>query len=357
MKFGFVFQKDSHYKAVQATAMRILRQYPTAQEQFFAIDAQFSDGNLPINVLCLDIDDLDILSDCDFLFCCLGGYLLNKVIKRHQQTQTKIISLFPGVVSHYQLDAFISRFNADQVWLNCPADYELYTKLCQVFGVQNNGILYGASWFTDVPYYGSTNDGNTIFFEQTQIIANIKTAKDIEKQLSNFIQQHPSKPFLYKMRQNAYNEHLMEIRQQLTKFVNVKVVDHLTINDISYADTYISVSSSAIIEGVLLSRQCWLLSKHHLNDDAKEIFKDSNIFLDLPNQTMNLDWCKNRVYAPTNSIKLDTVTKQHQVHFNRRSLAHIVGYLLLIVCFYPKMFRLCFQKNKLKSIQKSLEYL
>lgn len=352
-----MFQKDSHFKAAYATAMRVGQQYPQAQGQFFALNAQFGDGDLPIDVLRVDIDGLEALSDCDFLFCCLGGYLLNKVIKYYQQTQTKIISLFPGIVSHYQLDAFISRFNADQVWLNCPADFELYTHLCRVFGVKNNGILYGASWFIDIPSRQPQINSSIIFFEQTQVINNLKTAKEVQQQLGDVIQKNPNKPFIYKMRHNVYNEYLAEIRQYVGKFQNVTVVDDLTIDDISHADTYISISSSAIIEGVLLGKQCWLLSQSYLNDDAIEIFKDSYIFLDLPSQTLNLNWVNSRIYSPKKSFDVNGVIKQQSIHFKKRSLIHIIGWLAFVAWQHPKIWRLCFQKRKLKSIQKSLEYL
>lgn len=353
-----MFQKDSHFKAVYATSMRVCQQYPKAQGQFFAVDAQFGDDDLPIDVLRVGIGELDILGDCDFLFCCLGGYLLNKVIKYYQQTQTKIISLFPGVVSHYQLDAFISRFNADQVWLNCRADYELYTKLCQVFGVKNNGILYGASWFIDIPSQQSHINSSTIFFEQTQIINNLKIARQVKQQLGEIIQNNPNRPFIYKMRHNVYNEYLAEIRQYVGSFQNVAVVDDLTIEDISDADTYISISSSAIIEGVLLGKQCWLLSRSYLNNDAIEIFKDSHIFLDSPtNQAPNLNWVNSRICPPKNSFDISNMIKQQSIHFKKRSLVHIIGWLICMTWQYPKIWQLCFQNRKLKSIQKSLEYL
>lgn len=337
--------------------MRVCQQYPKAQGQFFAIDAQFGDDDLPIDVLCVDIGELDVLNDCDFLFCCLGGYLLNKVIKYYRQTQTKIISLFPGIVSHYQLDAFISRFNADQVWLNCRADYELYTKLCQVFGVKNNGILYGASWFIDIPSQQSHTNSSTIFFEQTQIINNLKIARQVKQRLGEIIQNNPNKPFIYKMRHNIHNEYLAEIRQYVGSFQNVAVVDDLTIENISDADTYIAISSSAIVEGVLLGKQCWLLSQSYLNNDAIEIFKNSHIFLDSPNQTINLNWVNNRIYLPKNSFDANSVIKQQPIHFKKRSLMYIIGWLARVVWQYPKIWQLCFQKRKLKSIQKSLEYL
>lgn len=338
--------------------MRVCQQYSQAQGQFFAINAQFGDDDLPIDVLRVGIDELDVLGDCDFLFCCLGGYLLNKVIKYYQQTQTKIISLFPGIVSHYQLDAFISRFNADQVWLNCPADFELYTNLCRVFGVKNNGILYGTSWFVDVPSQQSHINSSIIFFEQTQVIDNLKTAKRVKQQLGDVIQKNPNKPFIYKMRHNVYNEYLVEIRQYVDKFKNVIVVNDLTIDDISYADTYIAISSSALVEGILLGKQCWLLSRSYLNDDAIEIFENSNIFLDYPtNQTPNLNWVNGRIYPPKNSFDMSNVIKQQSIHFRKRSLVHIIGWLICVAWQYPKIWQLCFQKRKLKSIQKSLEYL
>lgn len=352
-----MFQKDSHFKAVQATAMRVCQQYPQANWQFFAIDAQLGYSNLPVDVLYINMGNLDILDDCDYLVCCLGGYLLNKVIRKFQHTSTKIISLFPGVVSHYQLEAFISRFNADQVWLNCSADFELYVTLCKVFGVKNNGVLYGASWFIDIFSHQSQANSSIVFFEQTQVIDDIVTAKKVQQQLSDIIQKQPNKTFIYKMRHNVYNEYLAEIRQYVGSFKNAIVVDDLMMGDIACADTYISISSSAIVEGILLGKQCWLLSKSYLNSDAKEIFEDSHIFLDLPNQTLNLNWVNDRICPPKLTFNVIDVIKQHSIHFEKRSLIHIVGWLSFVVWHYPKMWKLFFQQKKLKSIQKSLEYL
>lgn len=353
MKFGFVFQKDSHYKAVQATATRILKQYPMAQGQFFAIDAQFGNDDLPSDTLRVDIDGLEAFSDCDFLVCCLGGYLLNRVIDAYQHSDAKVIALFPGIVSHYQLDAFISRFNADQVWLNCPADYELYAKLCQVFGVRNNSILYGASWFVDMPRQPS-GSGGTIFFEQTQIINNAKTAQQIESQLIDIIKKNPDKLFIYKLRQNIHNDYLVMIRQRLTQFANVQMVSVLSDEMIVNSDTFLSISSSAVVEGLLLGKRSFLLGKRYLDVDGLEFFKKSNLFL---NAKPNPNWLRNRVLAPTSVVMIETVVKQSLKKFNQRSYGLVLCKIVLLARYCPKLLRMIGELDRIKAIQKSLEYL
>lgn len=351
MKLGFVFQKDSHLKAVQATALRLSQQYANAEIQFYALDSDIEVGQ--IDAVNITTAELQAIQDCDYLISCLGGYLLNKLIAQFADSDTKIIALFPGIVSHYQLDAFISRFNADQVWLNCPADFKLYADLCQTFGVKNNGILYGASWFMDVPNNLNCS-GGIIFFEQTQIINDTKTAQQVELQLIDIIQKNFDKPFIYKLRQNIHNDHLVTIRKHLAQFANVQMVGVLSDEMVANADTFLSISSSAVVEGLLLGKQCFLLDKQYLDVDGLEFFKKSNLFL---NAKPNSNWLKSRVFAPVSRVMLETISKRLPKKFNQRSFGVIMCKIVLLMWHYPKLFVLIGKSNRIIAIQKSLEYL
>lgn len=360
MKLGFVFQKDSHLKAVQATALRLSYQYQNAEIQFYALD---SDIEIQINqtdATNISTSELPLIQDCDYLICCLGGYLLNKVITQFAKSNTKVIALFPGIVSHYQLDAFISRFNADQVWLNCQADYDLYVKLCQVFGVKNNGILYGIAWFFDktacTHNYQKSNP-STIFFEQTQIISNPAMAQTIEQKLIKFIQDQPNKLFIYKMRENIHSDYLVRMRQNIAQFNNVKMLSHLLDDDICQADTYLTVSSSAVIEGILLHKQCYLLDGSILTPDAQEVFGKSGLFLNKLDDTVKSQWISQRVHMPTNQVTLSGITKQVQSRFDKRNVSKITLWLGLLMYYYPKLWNVIVSRSKLKAIQKALEYI
>lgn len=358
MKLGFVFQKDSHLKAVQATALRLGRQYQDADVCFYSVNADIQIQQPDhLNIVHLNIQTLQMMQECDYLICCLGGYLLNKVVRQFTGTDTKIISLFPGVVSHYQLDAFISRFNADQVWLNCRADYEFYAKLCQVFGVRNNGVLYGASWFNELHCSSKHTTPSTIFFEQTQVILDDKMAWQVQNQLTDIIQQTPTKPFIYKLRQNIHNNHLGQIRQALSTFNNVVMRDELSDDEICQADTYLSISSSAIFEGLLLGKQCYLLSQSYLDKDTKEIFGNSQIFLDKPNQSLNDDWFDDRVCLPILHEIRHITKNQAFAHFSKRSFGRIAVWVMCMVAYYPKLWRIATIKGRDRAIQKSLEYV
>lgn len=354
MKIGFVFQKDSHYKAVQATATRILEQYPNAQGRFFALSAD--DEQSCRHTALVDLDTLHTMQDCQYLICCLGGYLLNKVIRAYHDTDTRVIALFPGIVSHYQLDAFISRFHADQVWLNCPADYELYARLCTVFGVKNNGILYGSAWFADMSQCptDSKGEGGTIFFEQTQIIHDAKTAQQIELQLCETIQKNPNKPFVYKLRQNIHNEYLSKMRERISRFANVQMVSVLSDGDMQRADTFLSISSSAVIEGLLLGKQSVLLNKCYLDEDALEFFGGSRLFL---NNTPDSGWLKSRVTRPASRVMLASIAKQSVCQFDKRNHWAIVLKIICLAWYFPKLLKLLGKQHKIKAIQKSLEYV
>jgi len=170
VKIAFVFKKDSHFKAVKSTALRICAQY-NCEATFIGIDSEFIYSQESLSVIYIPKENLDSLSKYDYIIACLGGYLLNCIIAILKDTNTKVISIFPGIVSHYQLDAFISRLNADQVWLNSKADFELYDKICKLMKVDNNSVLYGMPWIdleliSESKLRNSCKSGDVIFFEQ-----------------------------------------------------------------------------------------------------------------------------------------------------------------------------------------------
>lgn len=359
MKLGFVFQRDSHLKAVQATALRMSAQFPDAQIRFYGIDSN-PKLRQDANALDISINSLEQLSDCDYLICCLGGYLLNKVIKQYQNSETKVIALFPGVVSHFQLDAFISRFNADQVWLNCPTDEKFYKALCKVFDVKNNGILYGACWVNAIDLCSKTDlskSDTSIFFEQTQIVTNGEVANRLQEQLLRIFQSNPQKQYLYKTRNNLHNEYLSSIRQRVQNLPNVTIINHLSEEDLVLADEFLSISSSALIEGLLWGKSCCLLGREYLDDDNAEVYSRSNLFLDSCTKGADKRWLKQRVSQPRKTICIAAVKKQISKKYTRKNMIRIKFWIIQLCIKNPKLIRLLWNKQRLLAIQRSLEYL
>lgn len=367
MKIAFAFQKDSHFKAVHATALRLCEQYK-CKPVFIGIDTDYlPDGNKKISYLRRDNLDCLVDYDYDYVVACLGGYLLNFVIRRLANTQTKVISIFPGIVSHYQLDAFISRLNADQVWLNSRADYELYSKICKVLRVKNNGLLYGMSWIdTSLP---SDNERlykkgkeRAIFFEQTEIFPDEYSQRRLSKTLESIIRANPSVEFKYKIRDNSTEEYFILLRKYLNVFNNVSIVKNLNSYDILSTSYYLSVSSSALVEGLLTGKTCYIIDQKLLDVDGREFFEGSKILLDrfsLLNQAViNKKWFQNRLCKPTSCVDLTELgkNKNYSVQYNR-NISQIRVLVLKLALYYPKLLTLVFTQTRLKSYQKSLEYL
>lgn len=341
------------------TALRVMKQYADADFCFFGL---VTDGRIKPNIgqpyQVVTRDTLSVMVDCDYLICCLGGYLLNQLIKHYERSAIKVIALFPGVVSHYQLDAFITRFNADQVWLNCPADKVFYAQLCRAFGVRDNGVLYGASWADESLPSCQMADGSVIFFEQTQLITDSVMMNRVAAQLVGIIQSKPNRRFIYKTRNNIHSEHLSYIRKQVKIFPNVTIVHELSQKDITKASEYISISSSAIIEGLLQGKQCYLLSNKYLDDDNYEIFGNSGIALDNISPIINQDWLAERVYMPIKHVNLQDINKkQRLLSFSKRDIGAIVWRLMGVCLHYPKLCRIALDRVRLKAVWKSLEYL
>lgn len=339
VKIAFLFKKDSHFKAVHATALRLCAQYD-CQSVFIGIDTDYC----PINhkeIVYLQRDNLDCLVDYDYVVACLGGYLLNFVIRRLANTQTKVVSIFPGIVSHYQLDAFISRLNADQVWLNSRADYELYSKICKVLRIKNNGLLYGMSWIENLNVSRnkpSCERGykHAIFFEQTNIPNVINNIDSFRRELNLIFAKNRKIFFKYKVRDNTELDFFVKLRQDVDKHENVRIVKELDYKDVQEADLYLSISSSALIEGLIYNKSVALIGRYLADAESREFFKGSGLYLKdihlYREINANDKWLRYRVKEPEKFVVLKSIEKRYlDKPYNRNLMYHtLIGVVFLI---------------------------
>ena len=366
MKIAFLFKRDSHFKAVKSTALRVCAQYK-CEATFIGIDAEALCSHESCSVIYIGEDDLSILSRYDYVIACLGGYLLNRTIAILKDTDTKVISIFPGIVSHYQLDAFISRLNADQVWLNSKADVELYSRICKLFKCTNNSVLYGMSW---LDINNATNksafiikSNKAIIFEQTEIFSDSNSKKRFLNVLKEIVVLNPEISFKYKIRNNSLDDYFLRLRKYLDQFENVDVVNELDHTDIAQASYYLSISSSALIEGIVYGKSSYIMDEGLLDTDSREFYSNSNIGLTSPElknvcMSMNQYWYKQRVSLPIINVNLLSIHKKNiSAVFKSRSYSLIRLMLLKLTFYYPKTAYLFVNKPKIVAIQKSLEYL
>lgn len=366
MKVAFLFKRDSHFKAVKSTALRLCSQY-NCEPTFIGIDSKYFPTDKVHSIVHIDIQDLTSLSKYNYVIACLGGYLLNHVITELRDTTTKVISIFPGIVSHYQLDAFISRLNADQVWLNSKADLTLYKKICKIFKINNNGILYGMSWLC-LNSCNHTNltlikrEESAIFFEQTEIANNDSDKKKIVEAINKLVIANSSISFKYKIRDNTEDIYFLALRDYINKMTNVEVVTELSDSNISNAKYYLSISSSALIEGLIEGKKSFIIDYKLMDLDSREFYKGSNIHLKnykIPtSMQINPAWYDQRVGIPKQEVDLFSVGKNKiYVNSNQRSLSYIILKIIKLIPIYPKMAFLLKSKHKILGFQKSLEYL
>ncbi|WP_394209817.1 hypothetical protein [Psychrobacter piscatorii] len=364
MKIAFLFKKDSHLKAVKSTALRICAQYH-CESTFIGIDSQCLCSHDSYSVIYIAKENLKVLSEYDYVIACLGGYLLNQTVAVLRDTNTKVVSIFPGIVSHYQLDAFLSRLNADQVWLNSKADFDLYNKICKILNCSNNSFLYGMPWINlelisknnlDV----SKRSGNAIFFEQTELFFSEEERVFFYRKLSSIFYRNQNLLFKYKTRRNTDSIYFENLRKNISRNINVKVVDELDELDILEADFYLSISSSAIVEGLIYGKYNFLVIKDLIDQESLEFFKNSNLFLkkeilDYKN-VVNDFWFNLRVKSPEKTVDLLNIKKKRSKRFFKKDL--IVYYLLIVLSLFKKdLIRFLFNKEKKSSIAKSIDYL
>lgn len=366
MKIAFLFKRDSHFKAVKSTALRVCGQY-NCEPVFIGMDSEFSPSNESYSITYIDKYDLSCLSKYDYVITCLGGYLLNQVVSALRDTDTKVISIFPGIVSHYQLDAFISRLNADQVWLNSKADFELYNKICKLFKHPNNSILYGMSWLNPKSYTKKHNSilkcEEAVFFEQTEILSNAEKKQRYTHVIEKIVVLNPKVKFKYKIRNNSTDKYFLFLRSYLNKFENLNVIEELTENDILNAKYYLSISSSAIIEGIVNGKESYIIDMNLLDIDGNEFYRNSgiqlkNFILDKNCKSENKKWCKDRIFIPNVTVNLLNVKKINKyINARNRSNYYIFLIILKVSVQNPKIFNLIFKIERIRSIKKSLEYI
>ena len=365
VKIAFLFKKDSHFKAVHTTALRLCEQYEF-MPVFIGVDTDYHPkGNKKLSYL--QRDNLDCLVDYDYVVACLGGYLLNFVIRRLASAQTKVISIFPGIVSHYQLDAFISRLNADQVWLNSRADYEFYSKICKVLRVKNNGLLYGMSWL-DLKLCSQSMDNDSvkesaIIFEQTEILSNSNDKLEWGHLLKELIVSNPEVKFSYKVRDNSSDIYFKDLRSILSQYDNVEVISSLQTDDILNSKYFLSISSSALVEGIAYNKISLIVGKNFQDSDSKEFYHlsslelTSNILIENLN-VINRKWESSRVLLPKLEVDLLDVKKADNfITFESRSHTYLRLLIMKIAVYYPRILRFLLDTKRLRVIQKSLEYL
>lgn len=364
MKIAFLFKKDSHFKAVKSTALRLCAQY-NCEPIFIGVDSEYFPIKERHSVIYIGIQDLTSLFEYDYVIACLGGYLLNHVVSALRHTNTKVISIFPGIVSHYQFDAFISRLNADQVWLNSRADYDLYNKICRLLKCSNNSILYGMSWIDLSLILKSKSSkekgsGNIVFFEQTGLFLNAEEKLYFKRKLSSIFSKNIKLNFKYKIRDNTNNVYFKELRQSFSKHINVDIVEELTDIDTLDAEFYLSISSSAIVEGLLYRKYCFLIAEELIDKDSLEFFRNSKLFLNedtlIYEDTVDETWLDYRVQSPKKYMNLYAIKKKLPHRFIKRNW--IACYLLLALSLSKlKFINFIFDKEKKKSIVKSIDYL
>lgn len=366
MKIAFLFKKDSHFKAVKSTALRLCAQY-NCEPIFIGVDSEYSPINEGYSVIHIDRYGISSLFEYDYVIACLGGYLLNHVVSALRHTNTKVISIFPGIVSHYQLDAFISRLNADQVWLNSKADLILYKKICKIFKTNNNGTLYGMSWLylnncTNTNLTSTAKEELAIFFEQTELANNNTDKKKIVEAINKLFLTNSSISFKYKIRDNTEDINFVVLRKCINKMKNVEVITELSNSDISSAKCYLSISSSALIEGLVQGKKSFIIDYKLMDSDSREFYKGSNIYLKnykIPtSMKINSVWYDRRVKIPKKEVDLLSILKnKKQVNANERDLLYIILKVIKLIPTYPKMIFIFRNKHKILGFQKSLEYL
>ena len=364
MKIAFLFKRDSHFKAVKSTALRLCAQYK-CEPVFIGIESEYLPKNEIYTITHIDKEDLASLYEYDYIVACLGGYLLNKVISTLRDTDTKVISIFPGIVSHYQLDAFISRLNSDQVWLNSESDLDLYRVICKVFRQPFNGILYGMSWLENniqISYNLCQKDKTAIFFEQTEILSSYLKRVDFENCFKKVVSNNPDVLFKYKIRDNSDDCYFSNLRMELSRINNVVIVNKLSDTDVFDASYYLSISSSALIEGLVYGKDTFIIDYSLLNLESKEFFKKSKIILkdfDLNHsKSFNVKWYNKRISVPLDEVDLTSFSKNLEFVklYNTSRFTVITKLILLSLLKFHFLFPI-FSKARLAAVQKSLEYI
>lgn len=271
----------------------------------------------------------NILKKYDILFIFSGGKLLNNLIEIRNKNNFKciIFSAFPGIVADEQLDAFITRLNADFVLLNSKKDKSIYSEICKQLKVTDNGILYGASWFNWISRVKESTSNDIVFFEQIDVPYELNKRKELILKLNEFARENKNINIIIKTR-TVNSDKKEKNLKYISKNINLESNCLFSDENIEYLISKmlfgITISSSVVIEAILRNKKIYTITDFKNNSDYSDFYHNSGITIKL-NETLttttnlNKTWVKQNVANPRDNINT-IINKSLSSNINHRKI-------------------------------------
>lgn len=251
----------------------------------------------------------------DIIVMSCGGRDINNLFKKFNLKETITIALFPGILVNEQLDAFITRLSCSVVLLNSRKDELRYRKICKIFKVPFNGVLFGPAWFPPyIPQKFVSHDSkkkHVIFFEQTMVPFSNKDRKFLADELWELARKNGNILFSIKERKAEYTIKQLSISHFLNQkkvLENLRSVSNEVGELLAIGDIFISISSSALVEALVLGKNVHVLNDFKHIKHYSGFFKSSG--LEVSFRLLNLEnskipdsrWAYNNLYNPNDGL-------------------------------------------------------
>jgi hypothetical protein len=338
-KINLIYKTFSHKKALSLFI------------DFFEFTNEYNYNLLNINQL----NEIEFFN-CDLMILSLGGKDINKVLQIKNLLNKRVLtaSIFAGIITEYQIEAFITRLNCDFVFLSSLKEKKIYSKVSKAFGYVDNSKITGVNWIENNFDKKDKNiqsiikkDDDIVFIEQIYIPTSLNDRIYLLRKLIN-ISKNLNKKLFIKLRNEYINDIFslknIAIKNNLDKNI-VFLEEEISIILKKY-DNFISISSSVAIEIIIKNKKIFLLDDFGYKNTFLGHFAESGLIKNSKNISsfekfyINEKWLKNNIsqisFEDMNSIFLSIFSFGKFKNKNSKKISFLT--FLLLICYFPNIF-------------------
>lgn len=352
---------DSHYRAVQLLAGYLSDHGHTVR--MVDIGALFSqNANQP----------METMESGSVVITAIGGGKLKKIFPYLKSKEMTVVSLFPGIIHHSRLEDLLGKWFSDLVLVNSLRDKKIYSLFCKIHGLKDNAHLFGCGW-ADLKNQDLliSSESYFVFIEQLGIPKTAAEAAYLLDQL-DALAKRTAKRCVIKLRQSdGMSAPEMDGKSLWagfngTRHKNISFSSDALNKLLSKADFVLSVSSSALLQAILMKKPTFVISDFGRRNYYVDFFSGSKIIYNLKKLPKNISanplWVKNNCTNPLATIdyiyvkmnELENKKREIKTSFIR-TIIMIMYYIFIYgdIIFIPRFIRAYFNLVKPISVDRA----
>lgn len=252
------------------------------------------------------LPDLSGISEVDVIVAATGGRLLNHMINTMNGSRRPIfISVFPGILVDEQLEALLTRVNADIVCMNSRKDFDRFSRICSALQIGSRGLLTGPLWSmpSKISAPPLINPNRYHLFAEQDIIPNDQAVEKLSALLADLANRFPEDKFLIRGHPKTV-EGGNKSRMALQNFPSNVSYHEGGFLDWNCIASVITISSSLAVTAVFNEVPTYIVTNFGSKNVHTSYFKGSGLLtrmedinLSVPRE-LNREWCQQNIFFP-----------------------------------------------------------